>query len=193
MIPTSGSRFPAFAKPASAGEARSDKVMPQKDATMRQRELTGRTVMICLVAFFGVVAAANAVLIRAATTTFGGVEVDSSYKAGLKFQQELDAVRAQDALHWSVAARLERRADGAAELALTVRDRAGAPLSGLTALARLEHPADARHDHVIALAPAAPGVFTGAVAAEPAQWDLVIELERDGRSLFRSKNRVGLK
>jgi hypothetical protein len=27
MIPKSGSRFPAFAKPASAGEARSEKIM----------------------------------------------------------------------------------------------------------------------------------------------------------------------
>ena len=32
MIPKSGNRFPAFAKPASAGEARSDKIMrKQKD------------------------------------------------------------------------------------------------------------------------------------------------------------------
>jgi hypothetical protein len=30
MIPKSGSRFPAFAKPASAGEARSEKIMPQR-------------------------------------------------------------------------------------------------------------------------------------------------------------------
>ena len=27
MIPKSGNRFPAFAKPASAGEARSEKIM----------------------------------------------------------------------------------------------------------------------------------------------------------------------
>jgi hypothetical protein len=27
MIPKSGNRFPAFAKPASAGEGRSDKIM----------------------------------------------------------------------------------------------------------------------------------------------------------------------
>jgi len=31
MIPKSGSRFPAFAKPASAGEGRSDKVMPKRE------------------------------------------------------------------------------------------------------------------------------------------------------------------
>jgi len=160
---------------------------------MKQRELTGRTVLIWLLAFFAVVGGANAVLIRAATSTFGGVEVDSSYKAGLKFRDEIAAVRAQDAREWSVKAALERGRNGAAELTLTVRDRAGTPLAGLDAVARLEHPADARHDHAIALAPAGPGAFKGATDAEPAQWDLVIELARDGHNLFRSKSRVGLK
>jgi nitrogen fixation protein FixH len=159
---------------------------------MKQRELTGRTVFVCLLAFFGVVAAANAVLIRAATSTFGGVEVDSSYKAGLRFQQELDAVRAQDALHWSVSARLERRSGGEAKLSLSIRDRDGRPLSGLQAVARLAHPADARRDHAIAMHPAGPGLFTGVTDAEPAQWDLLIDLSRDGHNMFRSKSRVEL-
>jgi hypothetical protein len=30
MIPKSGNRFPAFAKPASAGEARSEKIMREE-------------------------------------------------------------------------------------------------------------------------------------------------------------------
>jgi hypothetical protein len=30
MIPQSGNRFPAFAKPVSAGEGRSDKIMRKK-------------------------------------------------------------------------------------------------------------------------------------------------------------------
>ncbi len=32
MIPKSGYRFPAFAKPASAGEGRSDKIMRKENA-----------------------------------------------------------------------------------------------------------------------------------------------------------------
>jgi hypothetical protein len=31
MIPKNGNRFPAFAKPASAGEARPDKIMRQEN------------------------------------------------------------------------------------------------------------------------------------------------------------------
>lgn len=160
---------------------------------MKQRELTGRTVFFCLLAFFGVVAGANAVLIRAATSTFGGVEVQSSYAAGLRFQQELAAVREQDALHWSVSARLERRSGGDAELLLSARDRNGAPLSALEVVARLAHPTDARHDHVIAMHSVGPGQFTGVTEAGPAQWDVLIDLSRDGHTMFRSKSRVELR
>jgi nitrogen fixation protein FixH len=160
---------------------------------MQQRELTGQTVFLCLLAFFGVVGGVNAVLIYAATSTFGGVEVASSYKAGLRFQQELDAARVQDALHWTVTARLERRAGRDAELSVSVRDRDGKPLSGLDAFARLAHPADARRDHVIALKAVGAGQFAGVADAEPAQWDLLIDLSRGGRTVFRSKSRVELR
>jgi len=38
-----------------------------------------------------------------------------------------------------------------------------------------------------------PGQFRGAATATAGQWDLVIELSRDGVRLFRSKNRIALK
>lgn len=160
---------------------------------MKQRELTGRMVFFCLLAFFGVVAGVNAVLVRAATSTFGGVEVESSYAAGLKFEQEVEAVREQDARHWSVSARLGRSSGGDAELSLSARDRDGKPLSDLDVTARLAHPTDARRDHVIAMHPAGPGLFTGVTAAEPAQFDLLLDLSRAGKQMFRSKSRVELR
>ena len=49
----------------------------------RPRELTGRMVLIWLVAFFAVVAAVNAIMIDAAISTFAGLESDSPYQAGL--------------------------------------------------------------------------------------------------------------
>ena len=42
------------------------------------RILTGRAVLLWLVAFFGVVFAVNGVLVQAAISTFGGVETTSS-------------------------------------------------------------------------------------------------------------------
>ena len=72
--------------------------------TGRPKELTGRMVFICLVAFFAVIAAVNAVMIRAAVSTFSGIETANSYQAGLAFAREIAAAEAQDALHWQVQA-----------------------------------------------------------------------------------------
>ena len=36
------------------------------------------------------------------------------------------------------------------------------------------------------------GVFHGAVAAQPGQWDLIVDLYRGGERVFRSQSRVTL-
>ena len=163
------------------------------DITRDPKELTGRFVLLCFLGFFGVVAAMNVVLIRAATTTFGGVETASSYKAGLAFSREIAAARAQEARHWAVDANLVRSSGDAALLSVTVRDRHGAAPAGITLTGRLAHPADARRDRTIAVREFAPGVFTGNVEADPGQWNLVVEVAREGERLFRSKSRVILR
>ena len=71
------------------------------------RPVTGRMVLVCLIAFFGVVARRNALMIRAAVSTFGGVETASSYQAGLAFEREVAAARAQDERDWQVKAKVQ--------------------------------------------------------------------------------------
>ena len=50
----------------------------------------------------------NAVLIRLAVSTFGGVETENAYQAGLNFSREIAAAEVQDALHWQVKATVSR-------------------------------------------------------------------------------------
>ena len=157
------------------------------------RILTGRHVLLWLVAFFGIVFAVNGVLVRAAISTFGGVETLSSYRAGLQFEQEVGLVARQDALHWQVTGKLARDSAGVAVLDVTARDAQGAPLSGLTADARLAHPADDRLDRVIAVRSVAGGVFHGAAQAQPGQWELIVDLYRGDQRVFRSRSRVSLR
>ena len=61
----------------------------------RGRRLTGRGVLLWLFAFFGVTFAVNGAFIYFAVSTFPGVEVASSYKAGQEFEGEIAAGRAQ--------------------------------------------------------------------------------------------------
>jgi nitrogen fixation protein FixH len=155
----------------------------------RSKEVTGRMVLICFVTFFAVVGGVNAVMIRAAVSTFGGVDTANAYQAGLAFAREIAAVEEQDARHWDVRAHITTEA-GATALEVVAVDGAGAPLSRLDATARLVHPTDKRADHVVALDEIAPGRFKGRTDELVGQRDVVIELARDGTRLFRSRNRV---
>lgn len=155
------------------------------------RQLTGRMVLACLVTFFGIVFAMNVVLVRVALSSFSGVETESSYKAGLTFKRDADAAQAQDARHWAVDADLKKNG-GETNVTLTARDADGRPLTGLATIARLSHPTDRRRDVVLDLSETGPGRFQGLVAIPDGQWDLVIELTRNGETVFRSKSRVTL-
>ena len=149
-------------------------------------------VLAALVAFFAAVAGVNAVMIWAAMSTFGGVETASSYQAGLAFARETAAVAAQDALHWQVTAKVSRVAN-ATLVEVVATDAAGRPIWGLQADARLVHPNDGRADHVVVLDEGGPGQFRGGSGPLAGQWDLVIELSREGTRMFRSKNRIFLR
>jgi len=157
------------------------------------RQLTGRTVLGLMVAFFAVVFGVNAFMAHKALSTFGGVEIESSYQAGQTFERDVAMAKAQDAQHWQVDAKVMPAAAGNAALDISARDAAGAPLIGLTATALLARPTDRRLDRTIAVSENAPGHFHGSAEVPAGQWDLVIDLSREGRRLFRSKNRVVLR
>ena len=157
------------------------------------REVTGRIVLILLLSFFGLVFAVNGVMIKVAASTFGGVEVASSYKAGLKFGKDIAESRAQDALHWQVSGNIERDRNANAVLDLVARDQNGLALAGLGARARLIHPADSRRDVTIDLHKAGAGTFRGISQAPAGQWELEIALERGDERVFMSRSRVILR
>lgn len=169
--------------------------MPSKNSgqARRLKEVTGQTVLLCLLAFFVTVASVNAVLIRAAVSTFGGLETESSYRAGLAFAREVAASEAQQARHWQVHARVSPVVHGQVRIELSALDAEKRPLTGYTATALLAHPTDRRLDRAISLQPSGAGHFKGIAATAPGQWDLVIELAQSGERLFRSRERITLK
>jgi len=156
------------------------------------RQWTGRTVLGCLLGFFGVVFAANAILVHEALSTFGGLETESSYRAGRMFAHEAAMAKAQDARQWHVDAKVTPSTDGV-RLDIDARDAASRPLTGMEVTATFERPTDRRLDRNFAIAETAPGRFRGSVEIPAGQWDLVIELARNGERQFRSKNRIDLR
>lgn len=162
----------------------------RQETTPPGRPLTGRTVLACFIAFFGVVFAVNAVMVRFATSTFGGVETESAYKAGLAFAGDIRAARAQEALGWRVEARLAADGDHASRIDIDVRDAAGRAPGALDVSLVMNHPTDRRFDRAVQMTRVGAGSYRGSGAIAPGQWDMIIELSRDGDRVFRSRNRV---
>jgi nitrogen fixation protein FixH len=155
------------------------------------RPLTGRMVLLCLIAFFGTVVGINMIMMKLAIDSLPGTEVDSAYRASLAYRNEISAADEQKRRSWKVDAHIERRADGAATVRLDARDANGTPLSGLKFSGRLERPTDKRIDRAVDLAESGIGTYHGSTSdVLPGQWDLVIEGEARGARLFLSRNRV---
>jgi nitrogen fixation protein FixH len=154
------------------------------------RPITGRTVLLYFVSFFGIIFAMNLYMVRVAISSFSGVETESAYKAGLSFKNDVAAAHAQDARHWSVEAFLQH--GGASGITIAARDANGQALTGLTPEVRLAHPTDKRRDVVLEFVELTPGQFKGLTSIPEGQWDLVIGLKRESETVFRSKSRISL-
>jgi nitrogen fixation protein FixH len=158
-----------------------------------QKPLTGRRVLVYLLAFFGVVVGVNLVMAKLAVDTLSGSEVDSAYRASLAYNTEISAARAQAQRHWRVAAHVERDGDQRAHVRVEARDERGAPVTGMAFAARLARPTDKRGDRAVTLAERESGVYRGETAdVAGGQWDLIIEADRGEDRVFLSRNRIVL-
>ena len=107
------------------------------------------------------------------------------------FEHDVAMAKAQDAQHWQVDAKVTPRGDGSARPRHRRARRGRAqPLTGMAATAMFARPTDRRLDRTVTVSEDAPGHFHGSTDVAAGQWDLVIELSRQGERLFRSKNRV---
>jgi nitrogen fixation protein FixH len=163
------------------------------DAAPGERPVTGRLVLVWLLAFFGVVIGINGAMMALAIVTMPGLETEKPYQAGIGYNAEIESARAQAARHWKVTSHIDRDADGRASVSVEARDRNGAPLTGLALTMRLARPTGQRADRVIALTEHERGKYLGeAQGVAPGVWDLGLDADHGPERMFRSKNRVTL-
>lgn len=168
-------------------------ITAEAPATPSGKILTGRMVLIYILAFFGVVIAVNGVMMKLAIDTLSGTVVDGAYAVGNAYNQELKAARAQAERGWQVAAHVDRYPDSAVSVRIDARDRAGGPVSGMAFSAQLARPADKRGDRFVTLSDIGGGAYRGSAEdVAPGQWDLIIQAERGGERVFLSRNRLVL-
>jgi nitrogen fixation protein FixH len=154
------------------------------------KPLTGLKVLGMLVAFFGVVAGVNGLMIYFAVSSFRGEVEAKPYEHGLAYNREIEQARAQAQRDWRVDAKVTRLAHGVVAMRILLRDRDGKPLPGVAVQATLASPADRKQDVAVALVEGAPGRFEGDATLAGGWRDLVIVATQNGREAYRSKNRI---
>ena len=156
------------------------------------RRLTGGMVLFYLLAFFATIAVVNATMVYFALSTFRGEQEAHPYEHGLAYGKDIAAARVQAALNWHVSAHVGHEGQGADVLDVTFRDAQDQNLTGLSVAASFEFATDKRRDRQVTLSEVEPGHYRGTFTAQSGVFDLAIDAERDGYSLFRSRNRVSL-
>jgi nitrogen fixation protein FixH len=169
-----------------------DLTAPVRPRTAEPFRLSGRMVLATLIGFFLVVAGMNAVMMTIAISTMPGVDVKSAYETSQHYNGEIARMQEQAARGWTAEAGL-RRSGADAILTLSLRDRAGAPVTGLSVTARLEHPATRREDRDAALSEAVAGTYSaGFPAVHGGGWTLAISARRGSETVFVSRSRIVL-
>lgn len=166
---------------------------PAAPRTGRPFELTGRMVLLGMIAFFLVVAGVNGIMMTVAIRTMSGVDTRSAYEASQRYNGEIARMQAQTERGWQAQASI-RRVGADAGVMLSLADRSGEPVRGLRVVASLQHPATRTEDRTAALIETAPGRYEASLAGlHGGGWTLALKAHRGEDLLFVSRSRVLLK
>ncbi len=117
------------------------------------------------------VLAANGALIYFALQSKPALVAEHPFEDGRTYNRELAAVAKQAALGWTASLETPRTSGAAARIAFDIRDRDGAPVTGLDVELRLWRPVGSEADLRLHLAEAAPGRYVAPVTLpHPGQW-----------------------
>ena len=130
-------------------------------------ELKGHHVLMVLVGFFGVMLIVNGIFVYFALATFSGGDTTNPYRKGLDYNETLAAAERLAARGWQAEIGYD---DKSGHLSVSVRDRAGAPVTGLGLAAAFSRPATEKEDRTVGLTEAEPGVYTAEIMLAPGAW-----------------------
>jgi nitrogen fixation protein FixH len=156
----------------------------------RVRSLTGRSVLLVLLAFFGVTLLANGALVFTALESWSGLTGPRPYERGLAYNRALEAARAQSALGWQVKSDFAATGPRAGMLSVEARDATGVAIEGAVVRAFIVRPTQTGHDFDVELTPREAGRYGRAVVFPLAgQWQVSLEIAAGGH-IHRTAMRI---
>lgn len=154
----------------------------------RNRELTGRHVLIIMLAFFGVIIAVNLTNAFLASRSWTGSVVENTYVASQQFNRKAAEGRAQAALGWNSSLSI---AGGKISYRLT--DAAGKPVAVKTATADFRRPTYASEDQSVTLTPQPDGALAAPVNLRDGLWIVEVHAEAGLAHPYRDTRRLTLR
>jgi nitrogen fixation protein FixH len=154
------------------------------------RELKGHHVLMALVGFFGVMLIVNGIFVYFALATFSGGDTSNPYRKGLDYNETLAAAERLAARGWQAEIGYD---DKSGRLSVGVRDRAGAPVTGLDLAAAFSRPATDKEDRTVGLTEAEPGIYTADIRLAPGAWVISVAPSADNdpsTPAYRLKHRL---
>jgi len=137
------------------------------------RQITGRSVLIGFLAFFGVIFAVNGALVYFALSSWPGLVVGHAYKSGLDYNQTLAAAERQRNLGW----RSQINLGDDQRLSVRIYDKSATLISGLSPTARLLRPTHVGEDRNLIFSETENGVYSTAVAGlAPGPWRVELKV-----------------
>jgi len=160
--------------------------------------IRGKHVLMMMLAFFGTVILVNLVFVYFALDTWTGITTENAYTEGLQYNETIAARDAQRDLGWQAEVSLTVPADGSEQLAVTLRDRDGRPLSGLSVSGTLRRPTHEGYDQEVHLIEEAEGRYTAPLSVPlRGNWDLALSASpaaaHPDDPVFEMKTRLWLK
>lgn len=167
-----------------------------REDPMAERVITGRQVLLGLIAFFGIIFGVNAVFLYSALSTHTGVVSNEPYRKGLHYNERIEADRQQNERGWQTDVAIEPTGDA---VAITLLDRNGRPLTGLNVAARVGRPSTSELDIRLEMKETTPGHYGAKLAKlDAGNWLIDVEARElrskgDDALVWRARKRLWLK
>jgi nitrogen fixation protein FixH len=157
----------------------------------RERKITGRTVLLSFIAFFGVIFLVNGLFFWFARDTWSGLSTEDAYRKGIAFNDELARADAQRNLGWTSQTEYMSAGPGEGRLVFALNTADGQPVRNREILATFRRPVAEGIDFAAALRSDDTGRYVADIMPPvPGQWDVRIEVSRPGALPYLVETRI---
>ncbi len=148
-------------------------------------EITGRHVLLLLVAFFGTIIAVNTLLAVLAEKSWTGLVVENSYVESQLYNGKIAEAREQAALGWHGSLSI-----GGGSIRYVLASAGGTPVRLDGAIAHFRHPAYESADFAVKLDRPAGGGLSAEHPVPDGAWIVEVEADAGGPRPFREVSRI---